>query len=373
MARHSHPPLRRVLPGAALLVVLAVACAPPSAVRHPPPQEAPATPEPAPLPVRPVRLPPPQPAPGEPAPRQAPQVLGQNSEFVILRAGPADTLASLAARYLGDAERWWVIADFNRAQRLSPGQEVVIPLASPNPLGVRTDGYQTVPILCYHRFGDEKARMVVSAEDFEAQMRYLAENDYRVVPLAALDGFLEGRSALPERAVVLTMDDGYRSNYEIAFPILKRYRFPATIFIYTDFVTARAALTWPQMREMLESGLIDIQPHSRAHSNLAFPAASENPAAFKGRVATEISAPTETLRRNLGVSLHTFAYPYGDAGELAMAELRSAGYRMAATVQSGGNPFFAHPYLLRRTMVYGEDDLAAFRKKLDVFRPQSLQ
>lgn len=372
MVRRGHPPPRRVLSAVALLLALA-GCPPPSAVRHPPVEEAPAVPEPAPLPVPRVRLPAPEPVAPERAPPEAPRVLGQSSEFVILQAGPADTLASLAARYLGDAERWWVIADFNRTRHLSPGQEVVVPLASPNPLGVRTDGYQTVPILCYHRFGDEKARMVVSAEDFEAQMRYLAENDYRVIPLAALAGFLEGRSALPERAVVLTMDDGYRSNYEIAFPILKRYRFPATIFVYTDFVNARAALTWPQMREMLESGLIDIQPHSKAHSNLAFPTASEDHGAFRDRVATEISAPTEALRRNLGVSLHTFAYPYGDAGELAMAELRSAGYRMAATVQSGGNPFFAYPYLLRRTMVYGEDDLAAFRRKLDVFRPQSLR
>ncbi|MEW6490378.1 MAG: polysaccharide deacetylase family protein [Thermodesulfobacteriota bacterium] len=368
MLRHSHQPPRNVLLAVALLLALA-GCPPPSAVRHPPVQEAPAALEPVP----PVRLPPPEPALPEPTPPEAPQVLGQNGEFVILRAGPADTLASLAAHYLGDAERWWVVADFNRTRRLSPGQEVVVPLVPLNPSGVRTDGYQTVPILCYHRFGDEQARMVVSAEAFEAQMRYLAENDYRVIPLAALAGFLEGRSPLPERAVVLTMDDGYRSNYEIAFPILKRYRFPATIFVYTDFVNARAALTWPQMREMIDSGLVDVQPHSKAHSNLAYPAASEDSAAFRERVTAEISVPTEALRRNLGVPLHTFAYPYGDAGELAIAALRGTDYRMAATVQSGGNPFYAYPYLLRRTMVYGEDDLAAFRKKLDVFRPQSLR
>lgn len=372
MLRHSRPPHRNVLAAAALLLVLA-GCPPPPAVRHPPVEEAPAAPMPAPRPIPAVRLPPPEPALPEPAPPEAHQVLGQSGEFVILRAGPADTLASLAARYLGDPQRWWVIADFNRTRRVSPGQEVVIPLGPLNPPGVRTDGYQTVPILCYHRFGDEQARMVVSAEAFEAQMRYLAENDYRVVPLAALADFLEGKSPLPERAVVLTMDDGYRSNYQLAFPILKRYRFPATIFVYTDFVGARAALAWPQMREMIDSGLVDIQPHSKAHSNLAYPGVSEDPDAFRERVAAEISVPTELLRRNLGVALHTFAYPYGDAGELAMAELRGAGYRMAATVQSGGNPFYAYPYLLRRTMVYGEDDLAAFRRKLDVFRPQSLK
>ena len=68
--------------------------------------------------------------------------------------------------------------------------------------------------------------------------------------------------------MVITIDDGYRSTYEVAFPVLKRHSFPATVFLYSDFVGAGDALTWAQMKEMTQSGLIDIQPHSKSHANL---------------------------------------------------------------------------------------------------------
>ena len=66
------------------------------------------------------------------------------------------------------------------------------------------------------------------------------------------------------------------------------------------------------------------------------------------------------IRQLLDVPIHTFAYPYGDTDRQVIALLDAAGYRLAATVQAGGNPAFSPPFLLRRTMVYGGDDLATF-------------
>lgn len=338
-------------------------------VTKPPPPESTAV-APKPPPVKPLA-----PAPVQVAAKPAAPagVLGRNNEYVILSAQPGDTLESLAGRYLGDPARAWVIADFNSIRRLSPGQEVVIPLKPQSPLGVHSDGYQTVPILCYHRFGDEKAKMVVSEAAFGQQMEYLQDNGYRVVPLTALVDFLQGKAALPERAVVITIDDGYKSAFQIAFPILKKHDFPATIFVYTDFVNARAGLTWPEMKEMVDSGLISIQAHSKAHSDLGLPEPGEDDSQYRERIDREVAVPTEIIHKHLGTPMVAYAYPYGDANESVIERVREAGYRLGATVHAGGNPFFAYPFMLRRTMIYGEDHLASFRHKLEVFHSVDLK
>lgn len=364
------PRLRAVLLSlfTGLGALLVHGCAESPAVRRAPPGEDAAKPAPP-------RQPPPQPTQPPPKPKEVEigRVLARSDEYVVVSAGRSDTAESLAERFLGNAKRSWVIEDFNRIRRVAAGQEVVIPLRPQNPAGVHSHGFQSVPILCYHRFGEEKARMVVSPESFREQMEYLADNGYRVIPLGELPGFLDGREALPERSVVISFDDGYKSTYLVAYPILKAHWFPATIFVYTDFVNAKAALTWAEMREMVDSGLIDIQSHSKAHSNLALHAHSEDESAYRQRVAREISVPSAMIRENLGVTPRAFAYPYGDANELVLEQVRAADYAMAVTVRAGGNPFYAYPLMLRRTMVYGEDDLAAFARKLDVFHGADLR
>ena len=124
---------------------------------------------------------------------------------------------------------------------------------------------------------------------------------------------------------------------------------------------------------MLASGLVDIQPHSRAHTNLALPTAEEDEAAYARRLEQEVVGSATRIRQLLGVPIHTFAYPYGDTDQQVIALLDASGYRLGATVQAGGNPAFSPPFLLRRTMVYGGDDLATFRDKLEVFQRVSLQ
>jgi peptidoglycan/xylan/chitin deacetylase (PgdA/CDA1 family) len=210
--------------------------------------------------------------------------------------------------------------------------------------------------------------MFVSPESFAEQMAYLVENGFRVIPLADLLAFLDRAKPLPLRSVVITIDDGYRSAYEVAYPVLKAYGFPATIFVYTDFVGARSGLRWDEMREMVASGLIDIQPHSKSHSNMSFQGVAEGDAGYRARIAQEIAVSSREIDDKLGLPLRAFAYPYGDTNEYVIARLRAADYRLGVTVYAGGNPAFAYPYMLRRTMIFGQDDLARFTKKLEVFR-----
>ena len=120
------------------------------------------------------------------------------------------------------------IAEFNRVNEARAGRPLAIPLAPLNPGGIEPSAVQAVPILCYHRFGPRPNTTTVTPQAFDAQMRYLAQNGYTVIPMAKLASFLEGRTALPRKSVVVTIDDGYRSTYDIAWPILRKYFVTAT-------------------------------------------------------------------------------------------------------------------------------------------------
>ena len=294
-------------------------------------------------------------------------MLGRDDDFVILAARPGDTLASLAERYLGDAGKAWWIAQFNNIATLRAGQIVVVPLRQRNPIGVAASGYQTVPILCYHRFGSRNSKLNVTQAAFEQQMDFLAKNGYTVVTLARVARFLEGKEALPAKSVAITIDDGYRSTYEIAYPVLKKYNFPATVFLYTDFVGASDAMTWTQMKDMMASGIIEIQPHSKSHANLTLRLPSENDARYKDRIKREVDAPITVLKERLAQKSFTYAYPYGDVNEYVVDLLVKDSVTQGVTVTPGGNPFYAYPYMLRRSMVFGNEDLDAFKAKLVTF------
>lgn len=313
------------------------------------------------------------PAPTDPAQAATEAVVQRSSDFVVLKAARGDTPATLARRYLGDAAKYWVIEDFNNAKNFAPGQEVVIPLGTPNPAGVYATGYQTIPILCYHRFGSDTSKMVVAPGDFARQMEYLAQHDYRVIRMSDLLEFLQGKRALPKRAVVVTMDDGYKSTYQHAFPVLRRFGFPATVFVYSDYIGSREGLSWKEMQEMVASGLVDIQPHSKTHSNLGFAQPNEDDAAYRERIEAETQVPLQDISKNLNIPVHTFAYPYGDTNKDVIEQLKQRDYRLAVTVQPGSNAAFAYPYMLQRSMVFGDQDLDAFAKHLDAFEAVDLR
>jgi len=319
------------------------------------------------------RTPAPDPDAGARGPDATGTILASDRQYVVYVPRAEDSLESVAARFLGDPRRAWEISEFNRVVAPTPGEALVVPLEPVNPRGVHPDGYQTIPILAYHRIGSRPSRMSVSAEKFEAQLEFLRRNDYRVIRLADLPDFLDGRRPLPAKSVVITFDDGHVSTYQHAFPLLLRYGYPATFFLYTDFLGAKEALSWPQIREMAATGLMDFQSHSKTHANLWVRLPGESERDYRRRLDTEIRASSETIRRNLGQRVQHFAYPLGDANRAVIDAVGAAKLSLGLTVNPGGNAFFAHPFLLRRTMVFGEYDLAAFEATLQVFRAVDLR
>ena len=302
-------------------------------------------------------------------------VLGRNQRLLIYEAAAGDRLAGIATRFLGDAALGWTVAEANAigvgadSSETLAGRVLIVPLQPRNAVGVSAEQYQTVPILCYHRFGSPSSKMIISPASFAAQLDWLARNHFQVLRLADLAGFLAGHKPLPPRSVVITIDDGYESVYRHAYPLLKKYGFPATLFVYTDFIGAGDAISWAQMQEMSRSGLVDVQSHSKSHRNLIERGAQESEARYRQNIDIEMRQPRELIAKRLdGRALRHIAYPYGDANVPVLEAATRAGFELGVTVIPGGNAFFAQPMMLRRTMIFGDLDLEGFKARLQTSR-----
>lgn len=263
------------------------------------------------------------------------------------------------------------------AQMASLGEPAASEEAVNSETGITADGYPMVTILNYHDFKDiSQTTMQVSQKDFEAQMRYLKENGFHVISLQEFFDYLDLKFSLPEKAVVITIDDGWRSTYTIAFPILKQYGFTATVFIYTDFISARnpAALSWEMLREMHKHGL-DVQAHSKTHqAQIPWKREGESEDEYRKRLERELLFPKELIEQQLGNSVQFIAYPYGQFNESFVEAARRHGYRggltvAGATVGEGaivkkkGNPIFIDPFEVRRVQILAGTTVAEFAKK----------
>jgi peptidoglycan/xylan/chitin deacetylase (PgdA/CDA1 family) len=325
--------------------------------------------------LRPVAPPPPVASPPVASPPVEPARADvfESEDFVVTFASPGDTAESLALRFLGDAGKAWMIQDYNGTARLLPGQEVVIPRREWNPAGVDPTGYQLVPVLVYHQIADDqRGRVVVSTRTFEEQMRYLRARGFRVVTLAALvDFFARGRQ-LPRNAVVLTFDDGYRSFLEHAYPVLRELGFPATLFVYTDYVGAgRQAMDWADLVRLAGEGF-DVQAHSKTHGDLRR-RRTESEADYAKRMQAELGDPQALFERHLGRRARLFAYPYGYHDDELVAKVREYGYEAAFTVRREGNAVFLSPWRLHRSQVYGDMTLEEFARALTFFGVEALR
>jgi peptidoglycan/xylan/chitin deacetylase (PgdA/CDA1 family) len=308
--------------------------------------------------------------PAKSAPRPAAY---QSDDFVVTFAQAGDTPETLAARYLGGADRAWMIEDYTGMRAFAPGQEVVIPRKPWNLSGVTPGGYQIVPILTYHNLAEQaKGRLVLAASSFREQMRYLKTNGYRVVSLADFIEFTRLNRQLPQRAVVLTFDDGYRAFRDYAYPVLKELGFTATLFVYTDWVGAgRAALSWRDLRELSADGF-DIQAHTKTHADLRR-ATGETEVQYARRMQAELEQPQELFSKNLGHRSQILAYPYGRWEEGLLPKVTEHGYIAAFSVRRQGNASFVRPLTGHRSQIYSEMTLDDFVRNLNVFQEENLR
>jgi peptidoglycan/xylan/chitin deacetylase (PgdA/CDA1 family) len=235
-------------------------------------------------------------------------------------------------------------------------------------------GYQTVPVLSYHRFSfDQASKLTVTKSAFEEQMKLLKDKGYRGITLDQLFDFLDFKSQIPKKSVVINIDDGWRSTYDIAFPILKKYGYPATLFVYTDLIVgSEKTLSWDLIQEMANNG-IDVQCHTKSHRNLTLMDKKESFREYFEAIEKELSTCEAIIKKKLNKDVKYLAYPYGETNPLINELLKKRGYRGGLTIKRGGNPFFIHNYRVNRSMIYGDFDLNQFEKNLTVFTEELLK
>ncbi|MGO9008113.1 MAG: polysaccharide deacetylase family protein [Beijerinckiaceae bacterium] len=209
-----------------------------------------------------------------------------------------------------------------------------------------------VPILLYHRFHPTKpGSTTVTAPVFEEQLVWLAEHHYAVVRLGSVVGALRGSGRLEPQSVVITVDDGRRSQYTEMFPIIQRYHVPVTLFVYTDAVSYEPdALTWEEIGEMLKSGLVDVQSHTCSHPFFEKERARRSPADYESFVATELTKSKKTLEDRLGRPVDLLAWPYGVYDSALERAAVRAGYVAAFSVEDrlarAGEDLFSLPRIV---------------------------
>lgn len=183
----------------------------------------------------------------------------------------------------------------------------------------------TVPILMYHSINTNlagKSKLVVSPEAFERQMNFLKKNNYNVLSLEKLADLIRNKAKIPAKTVVLTFDDGYEDNYTYAFPILKKYGFPATVFVIVDEAGLKNRLNWDEIKTMQNSGLVVIGSHTLKGDALTKIDSTEE-------LKRQISDSKRVLEEKIGRKVNTFSYPIGAFNDKIKKLVMDAGYKAA--------------------------------------------
>lgn len=217
-----------------------------------------------------------------------------------------------------------------------------------------------IPILTYHNFTkDEGSSYSINIIEFEKQMNYLATHNYSVISLSELlKGLRNGQ--LPPKPVVITIDDGFKSTFTLAYPVLKKYNFPATLFIYTDFIEKNSnSLTWGEIKEMTENNL-EIGSHTLSHCNLLQYKENENYENYLARIKKEIFLSKEILESKMGGKVKFFAYPYGVYSPTIKNLVIQADYEGILNANIMNNTLNTDPFSLNRQIIFGNNSFNSF-------------
>lgn len=195
----------------------------------------------------------------------------------------------------------------------------------------------SVPILAYHRVGPTVAdSMTITTAVFEAQLQYLRENGYTVIPLRSLIDYRLGKAPAPApRSVVITFDDGHRSVYEVALPLIRKYQVPVTLFIYPSAISnshAPYAMSWEQLGELVDTGLFDVQSHTYWHPNFKREKQRLAPDEYKKLVATQLQKSRAALEKRFAGHVDLLAWPFGIYDDDLLESARQAGYTAAFSI-----------------------------------------
>lgn len=218
--------------------------------------------------------------------------------------------------------------------------------------------FTRVAVLGYHNFSKTEpvTEMLMRTDEFRAQMEYIRKAGLTVISMQEFLDWRFGARKLPAQCVLITLDDGWRSVYTEAFPIMKEYGYPFTLFLYTDFISGRGLSLSPAMvREMQQHGAT-VGSHSVSHP---YPsewkkALSQGVSNLQEMCETQIGSSKRKLDSLFG-EIQTYCYPGGFVNAHMLDSLQKNGYIAAFTVIPAKVTYTEDPLQIRRYMLFGTD------------------
>lgn len=217
-----------------------------------------------------------------------------------------------------------------------------------------------VPIIMYHEVKTFKnGKDVISPWEFESDLKYLSENDYTAITMGELIDYVYNGASLPDKPIILSFDDGYLSNYVYVYPLLKKYNTKIVFSILgknTDDFTSipdnnidYSHVTWNQLNEMLDSGLVEVQNHSYNLHRITKSrtgcdqAKSESFAEYEKLLSEDVGKLQKEITLLTGQTPTTFVYPYGAWSDNTNIILKNLGFKATLTCTYGVNVITNNP------------------------------
>ncbi|NLT94300.1 MAG: polysaccharide deacetylase family protein [Clostridia bacterium] len=290
------------------------------------------------------------------------------------------------------------------AYLLAPKPEPQPELPPPPPPVVEEVAYPvSVPIIIYHHLAPPNLNIpyndeIITPTQFENQIKLLKDMGYSSVTVSELYEMLKLGKMPQEKIFAITFDDGYESNYIYAFPILKKYNMKATINVVVKTIQEESTpqfdpevlshLSWEQMREMLDSGLIEFGSHTYnqhiyevTDNKKTAPALTnrvylykeqtfESDEEWKKRIFDDLLLAKAKMEHKLGYSPKVIAYPYGDYNQAVIEIVKEVGYEIGLTTNLGLATSESPIFELPRTYIRPYDDMADFFFKIKNISPE---
>jgi peptidoglycan/xylan/chitin deacetylase (PgdA/CDA1 family) len=226
---------------------------------------------------------------------------------------------------------------------------------------------QDAIILQYHEVDPMPVRgWGVTSEDFAEQMQFLAKTGYNVIPIADLVDYVYGkRASLRPNPVVITDDDGWLCAYTEMDPVLKRFGFPWSLYIYPKIIGRGShALSWSQVETLAANG-VDVESHTMSHADLTRKGhPSMNDAEYAAFLRAELEESREVIESHTKHPVHFIAYPFGNYDNVVTAAARHAGYTAGLVSWLRPNKRTTDPMKLGRFKMVSNTSLDQFSRAL---------
>lgn len=227
---------------------------------------------------------------------------------------------------------------------------------------LKDDGSR-VSVLGYHWFHASRPalEMCMPTAKFREQMQFIKDSQIPVISMAEFLAWRRGQGEIPPRAILITMDDGWKSVYTQAFPILKELQIPFTVFLYKNYVGSHRggrALSLKMIQEMIESGLCSIGSHSVTHPRpgTVRDFAKKEPKTYLTFLQTEFGESKRFLEESFKEKITTYAYPGGFYTKEMFPVAGDFGYDHLFTVKPGKIRRDSSSHTLPRYIILGTHD-----------------